>query len=560
MAPRRPTDESCPGARSDGVHDSHGDLAHMTLPSLETAPRAGRREWIGLSVLALACLLYVMDLTVLHLAVPAISADLRPSSAQLLWIIDVYGFMVAGFLVTMGTLGDRIGRRKLLLVGAAAFGVVSLAAAFSTSAEMLIASRALLGIAGATLAPSTLSLIFSMFRDQRQRAVAIAVWISAFSAGSAIGPVLGGLMLEHFWWGSVFLLALPVMALLLVLGPIVLPEYKDPDAGRLDLLSAGLSLVAVLSVIFGLKLIAQDGLDPLAGGSVLLGVVVGTLFVRRQFRLADPMIDLRLFRIPAFSAALAVNFLSIFVAIGYFLFVAQYLQLVLGLSPFEAGLWSVPSAIGFVVGSQLAPRIARVVRPAPLMAGALTIAAAGLAVLTQVDGPYGLAVVVGGSVIISLGMAPVFTLTTELIVGSAPPERAGAASGISETGAELGGALGISILGSIGVALYRREVAEALPAGVPAEAARIARDTLGGAVEVAGQLPGELGTAVLTVARTAFVDGMQVAALISAVLAVGVAVFALATLRHLGPGGAAAPDDLPDEAPIPEPEPEAAAA
>ncbi len=212
--------------------------------------RAGRREWIGLAVLALACLLYVMDLTVLHLAVPAISEALRPSSTQLLWIIDIYGFMVAGFLVTMGTLGDRVGRRKVLLVGAAAFGVVSVVAAISTSPEMLIASRALLGIAGATLAPSTLSLIFSMFKDPRQRAIAISIWISAFSAGSAIGPVLGGLLLEHFWWGSVFLLALPVMGLLLVLGPIVLPEYRDPDAGRLDLLSAGMSLVAVLAIIF----------------------------------------------------------------------------------------------------------------------------------------------------------------------------------------------------------------------------------------------------------------------------------------------------------------------
>src|SRR6187397_353235 len=197
----------------------------------EGATLAGRREWIGLAVLALACLLYAMDLTVLHLAVPALSEDLQPTSAQLLWITDIYGFMVAGFLVTMGTLGDRIGRRKLLLIGAASFGAVSILAAFSTTPEMLIASRALLGVAGATLAPSTLSLIFSMFQDPGQRARAIAIWISAFSAGSAIGPVLGGIMLEHFWWGSVFLLALPVMLALLVLGPLVLPEYKDPDAG-----------------------------------------------------------------------------------------------------------------------------------------------------------------------------------------------------------------------------------------------------------------------------------------------------------------------------------------
>jgi MFS transporter, DHA2 family, multidrug resistance protein len=512
----------------------------MTNPEIRMA---GRREWIGLAVLALACLLYVMDLTVLHLAVPSISEHLHPSSAQLLWIIDIYGFMVAGFLVTMGTLGDRIGRRKLLLVGAAAFGAISLLAAFSTSSEMLILSRALLGIAGATLAPSTLSLIFTMFQDPGQRARAIAVWISAFSAGSAIGPVLGGILLEHFWWGSVFLLALPVMALLLVLGPIVLPEYKDPEAGRLDLISAALSLVAVLAVIFGLKQMAQDGVGLVSVASIVVGLVVGTLFVRRQLSLADPVIDLRLFRIPAFSASLAVNFLTIFVAVGYFLFVAQYLQLVIGLSPLEAGLWSVPSAVGFVVGSQLAPRIVRLARPAFVMGAGLAVAAAGLAVLTQVGGSTGLAVVVVGSVIISLGLAPVMSLTTELIVGSAPPERAGAASGISETAVELGGALGISVLGSIGIALYRSGVSDALPAGVPAEAATVARDTLGGAVAVAAQLPGQVGTTLLEVAREAFVGGMQLAAGISAVVAIGVAILAVVMLRNVRTDGAGTTTD-----------------
>jgi DHA2 family multidrug resistance protein-like MFS transporter len=501
--------------------------------TLTDTPKAGRREWIGLGVLALACLLYVMDLTVLHLAVPAISEDLQPSSSQLLWIIDIYGFMVAGFLVTMGTLGDRIGRRRLLLTGAAAFGMVSLFAAFSVSAEMLIASRALLGIAGATLAPSTLSLIFSMFKDPKQRTVAIGVWISAFSAGSAIGPVLGGVLLENFWWGSVFLLALPVMGLLLVLGPIVLPEYKDPNAGRLDLRSAAMSLVAVLSVIFGLKQIAQDGIGPMAVAIIAVGVVVGVLWVRRQLRLPDPMIDVRLFRIPSFSTALSINFLAIFVAIGYFLFVAQYLQLVLGLSPLAAGLWSLPSAIGFIIGSNAAPRIVQRVRPAYLMGVGLALAATGLAVLTQVGSANGLPVVVAASVIISLGLAPVFGLTTELIVGSAPPEKAGAASGISETGAELGGALGISILGSIGVTLYRSGMTASLPAGVPPEAAAAARDTLGAAVGVAGQLPGEIGAAVLAAAQASFVQGMQAAAVISAIVAVGVAVLALVALRDI---------------------------
>jgi DHA2 family multidrug resistance protein-like MFS transporter len=518
-------------------------------------PRAGRREWIGLAVLALACLLYAMDLTVLHLAVPSISADLRPSSTQLLWIIDIYGFMVAGFLVTMGTLGDRVGRRKLLLVGGAAFGAVSVVAAFSPSAETLIASRALLGIAGATLAPATMSLIFTMFQDARQRSVAIGVWIAAFSAGGAVGPVAGGLLLESFWWGSVFLLAVPVMVLLLVLGPIVLPEYRDPNAGRLDLPSAALSLTAVLAVVYGIKQIAADGVGTLAVGSIVAGVVLATTFVRRQFRLADPMIDLRLLRIPSFSASLLVNVLAVLVAFGYFLFVAQYLQLVVGMTPLQAGLWSLPSAVAFVAGSQVAPRIVRTVRPAYVIGAALGLAAVGLAILTQVDTTSGVTAVVAASVVIGLGLAPVFGLTTELIVGSAPPERAGAASGMSETGAELGGALGISILGSIGVAIYRAEMADALPPEVPAQAATAARDTLGAAVGTGAQLPEPLGSTVVAIAREGFVHGMQLTAWISAVVAVGIAVVAVIALRHVPPTGGTAHEGVADDAAPEEPEP-----
>jgi MFS transporter, DHA2 family, multidrug resistance protein len=518
-----------------------------TNPVIDTAPaKATRREWIGLGVLALGALLYVLDLTVLHLAIPAISADLQPTSAQLLWIIDIYGFMVAGWLITMGTLGDRIGRRRLLLIGSAAFGAVSILAAFSTSAEMLIASRALLGIAGATLAPSTLSLIFAMFNDPRERTIAIGVWIGAFSAGSAVGPILGGVVLEFFWWGAAFLLALPVVALLLVLGPRVLPEYKDPDAGRLDLLSAGMSLVAILSIVYGLKQIVQDGFGPIPAVAILLGLAVGYAWVRRQRRLADPMIDVSLFRIRSFNVALSINFLSIFVLVGYFLFIAQYLQLVVGLSPLEAGLWSLPSALAFVIGSQITPRIVHLVRPVYLIGGGMFVAAVGLAMLATVGTANGLAMLVTASTVISIGMAPVFGLTTEMIVGSAPPERAGAASGISETGAELGGALGLAILGSIGAAVYRGEVADRLPTSVPAEAEAVVRDTLGSALAVAGQLPGEIGTTVATVAREAFVSGMQLTTAFAAALAMALAVLAWVALRSIDTPPADAEADTED--------------
>ncbi|RTL63510.1 MAG: MFS transporter [Pseudonocardiaceae bacterium] len=523
-----------------------------------TAPRrAGRREWVGLAVLSLACLLYVMDLTVLHLAVPQLTEDLRPSSTQLLWIIDVYGFMVAGALVTMGTLGDRIGRRRLLLIGAAAFGAVSVLAAFSTTPEMLVVSRALLGIAGATVAPSTLSLIFAMFTDPKQRSLAVGVWISAFSAGSAIGPVLGGLVLEAFWWGAVFLLALPVMGALLAVGPRILPEYRDPGAGRLDLPSVVMSIVALLAVVGGLKELVQDGVSVLSaalvvGGAVVGVAVVGVAWWRRQRRLTDPMLDVGLFRIRAFRSALLVNFLAIFVMVGYFLFIGQYLQLVLGLSPLQAGLWSVPSAAGFVLGSQLGPRIVARFRASTVVAAGLGAAATGLGMLTLVGVHDGLTVLVVAAVVVSVGMGPVFGLTTEMVVGSAPEEKAGAASGVSETAAELGGALGIAALGSVGAAIYRAGVATGLPAGLPSEAAAAARDTLGGAVSVAGGLPGPTSDALLAAARESFVSGLQLTSGAAAVVAAVIAVVAAVALRDTAAtDGADEPPSVPISDPCP---------
>ncbi len=403
-------------------------------------------------------------------------------------------------------------------------------AAFSTSAEMLIVARALLGIAGATLAPSTLSLIFNMFEDTEQRRVAIGVWIASYSAGAALGPLLGGVLLEFFWWGSVFLLGVPVMALLLLVGPRLLPESKDPDGGRLDVSSAALSLAAVLAVIYGFKQIAQDGFGWSAVLLIVLGLAIGAAFVRRQTRLADPLIDLGLFRIRAFSAALSTNLLGFFAAFGVFVFTAQYLQLVLGLSPLEAGLWTLPSSLGFVVGAMLVPVLASAIRPGYLIAGGLALAAIGVTALTLAGG---VAIVVGASTLFSLGLSPVAAIATELIVGSAPPERAGAASGMSETSAELGGALGIAILGSIGTAVYRGQVGDALPAGVPPEAEDAARDTAGGAIAAGESLPSDLAARVLDAGRDAFTQALHASALTSAIILLGTAILAAALLRHV---------------------------
>jgi MFS transporter, DHA2 family, multidrug resistance protein len=487
---------------------------------------AGRREWIGLAVLALPCMLYSMDLTVLNLAVPHLSAALHPTSSELLWIADIYGFLIAGSLVTMGSLGDRIGRRRLLLIGAVAFGCASILAAFSPNAKALIAARALLGLAAATLAPSTLALLRNMFRDPRERTFAIAVWSASFAFGAAVGPLLGGMLLTHFWWGSVFLINVPFMLVLLALGPIFLPEYRAPESGRLDVLSAALSLVAVLAVIFGIKRVAEHGAALLPVVSIVMGIAVAWLFIRRQQRRSEPFIDLSLFRSITFSTALAVSVLAFFVNFGTFFFIAQYLQLVLGLTPVQAGIWSLPSASSFIVGSVLAPRLVAWVRPAHVTAGGFVLAAAALAVLSQMDGSDDLPLVVTGTVILALGLAPIIILTADLIVAAVPAERAGIASGLSEASTELGGALGIALLGSVMTASYRSGMSNLSLKDIPTAAVAAARDTLGCAVEVATDLPERLGAPLLNTARESFTHAVQLAlgvgiciALIAAILA-----------------------------------------
>lgn len=496
------------------------------------APRkATRREWTGLAVIALPCLVYSMDLTVLNLAIPAISAELKPSAAQLLWIIDVYGFLVAGFLITMGTLGDRYGRRRLLLIGAAAFGAASIVAAFARSAETLIAMRALLGIAGATLAPSTMSLIRNMFHDEHERRFAIGVWIASFSVGGVIGPLVGGLVLQWFHWGAVFLIAVPVMALLLALGPRLLPEYRDPQAGRIDLASVALSLTAVLSLIHGLKRLAEQGTSWPAAASVLAGLALGALFVHRQAQIDYPLLELKLFRNPRFAASIAAYALSCLAMFGIYIFITQYLQLVLGLSPLQAGLATVPWALAFTVGSLAAPRLTRRAAPVTVMVGGLALAAVGYAMLALGGDALGLPLLVASTVVMSLGLAPVFTLGNEMIITAAPPERAGAASALSETASEFSGALGIAVFGSLGAWLYRQRLAPEVAAQGDAAAPALA--TLGAALDLAATLPEAQAQALRFAARAAFLDAMQATAWAATALVVLAAVVAARLLSSV---------------------------
>ncbi len=442
--------------------------------------------------------------------------------------------MVAGALVTMGTLGDRIGRRKVLLIGAAAFGVTSVFAAYSTSAEMLIFARALQGLSAATLAPSTLSLIRNMFLDAQERAFAIGIWVASFSAGAVIGPVFGGIILSHFWWGAVFLINVPVMLMLLLLGPILLPEFRDPKAGRMDLVSAGLSVIAVLSVIYGVKRLAEDGWALLPLASIVIGLAVGAFFFRRESRLADPIIDVSLFSTPAFGAALATNVLGLFMVLGSFLFITQYLQLVMLMDPMQAGLWMAPSGIAFALGSMAAPVLVRRFKASHVVAIGLLLSAAGFAALTQIADAKTPWLLFAGMMAFCIGLSPIGAITTDLVMGAAPPERAGAASAISETSFEVGGALGIAVLGSLFTFVYGRAFLASDHAGLPAAAIERARDGLGSAVDAASSLSSEQAAQLLAASREAFVYAFEVTSAVSAVCAVLAAVFAATLLRNAG--------------------------
>lgn len=511
-------------------------IVMTTATEPAAAVRAGAKQWAGLAVLALPTILLGLDNNVLFLALPHLSADLAPSSTQLLWITDIYGFMIAGGLITMGSLGDRIGRRRLLLTGAAAFALASVLTAYSSTAEMLIGARALLGIAGATLMPSTLALISSMFLDAKQRATAIAVWMSAFLVGGAAGPIVGGVILDHFWWGSVFLLGVPVMVLLLITGPVLLPESRSGQSGPVDLASVGLSVAALLPAVYALKEIAAGGLATLPVLALAVGVVAGVLFVRRQrlltARSGHPLVDLRLFRSRAFGTALGLLLLVMIIMGGALLFVTQYLQLVQGLTALHAALWLLPSVVALTVGNMLAPMLLQRVRPGRLIAGSLVIVAVGLLILTQVPSEDGLAVLIAGYAVMSLGMGPLATVGTDIVVGSAPVEQAGSASSLSETSSELGIALGVALLGSVGAAAYRSGIAGEEIAELPLSVAERVRDTLAAAITEAERLAPAQAAELLTVAREAFTSGMHLVTGISAIAALAFAGLALTVLRR----------------------------
>jgi DHA2 family multidrug resistance protein-like MFS transporter len=469
------------------------DSSSMTI----TSPR---RAWLALTALALPALLASLELTVTHLALPAIGADLGASSTQLLWIVDVYAFLLAGSLIALGVWGDRIGRRRMLLAGSAAYGIASAVAAYAPTANMLIGARALMGLAASTLMPSTLALAAAIFPDARRRATAIGVIVASVSAGTAIGPLIGGWLLDNAWWGSAFLIAVPVMALLLIVGPLLLPDLPRSPTGRPDLVSALLSLAAVLPVVYGLKRIAADGPDVVAAAAIAAGGAAAAGFVGRQRR-PDPFVDLRLFTVAAFRISIATLALGIGVLWASNLAVAQYLQLIRGLTPLEAGLWTAPPALGVIGGSLAAPRLARRIPAVYIIGAGLLVSAAGSLMLATAGT---LATVVASAIVVSAGLGPMMALSTDLAIGAAPPDRAGAAAAMASAAPQLGGALGVAVLGSIITVVYRSHTPEAHTLTVGADQA--SRDAYLAGIHIAALTSAVLvtlaATAVIRTGRT----------------------------------------------------------
>jgi DHA2 family multidrug resistance protein-like MFS transporter len=491
----------------------------MTTATSPRSDRATARQWAGLALLALPMLTLAADLTILFFALPDISADLDAGATQTLWITHAYGFLIAGFLLTSGRLGDRIGPRRLLLAGAAAFAALSVAAAYAPNAETLIAARAALGVAGATLMPSLLSLLRTMFRDEAQRRLAIALVFSAFTVGGAVGPLLGGLLLEHFWWGAAFLVNVPPMVLLLAGGTRLLPERTERNRARIDLASVALSVAGILAVVYGLQELAAgqgEARWPHALG-VAAGAGILALFALRQRRLRDPLLDLSLLRGRRTAVSLATLLLMGVSMTGVFYLFTQYLQWVGGLSPLRAGLWTLPYIVLNVIGALLMPGLARRLRPAAVVAGGLFTAAAGAALLALATGAdAGPPLTAAAITLVGFGQGAAGALVSDLVIAGVPQERTGSAASAQQVGAELGTALGIAAGGTVGVLAYRRFLEAGMPAGVPDGTAAAARESVHGGIAAAEGPAG--GADLLNAVRDAVGFGQQVYAGIGAVV------------------------------------------
>ncbi len=496
-----------------------------------TPPRATGRTWVGLAVLVLPMLLVAIDSMVLVFALGEITAELEPSGAQQLWILDIYSLMLAGLLVTMASLGDRFGRRKVLLIGAVFFAIASVIGALSTEAWMLIAARALLGMSGAAIMPGTLSLIRNMFLDRNERRTAMAMWAAVGALGAAAGPIVGGALIEAFSWHAAFLMNIPVMVLLLILAPFLVPESRNPHPGRIDYSSIVLSLAGMIAVIYGVKTFAEGDDPSIAIVTFLAGLLLLVLFVVRQLRMPVPMIDVRLFTGRVFTGAVVTNFLSMFALVGAMFALTQFLQLVAGLSIIESALWMLPQALVSAGAGFVAAALAKRIPTSIIVMAGLLVTAGGFAILltlTPETEPWVIAVAL---CLVGLGAGVGLTLTNDIIMSSVRPEESGRAAAISNSGYEVGTSFGIAVLGSVLLGFYRTNLEDSVPAGLPGDVLEAAQETLAAALLYAEQLSGNVGAALASAAMESFTTALSLTGGIASAILVAVAIFAGIMLR-----------------------------
>ncbi|PZE85125.1 MFS transporter [Curtobacterium sp. MCBD17_032] len=504
--------------------------ALLTSPVATRVTASRTSRFAALAVLMLPVLLISVDNTVLSFALPSIARALHPDATTQLWIVDAYPLVLAGLLVVMGSIGDRIGRRRILVVGATGFAVLSAAAAFATEAWMLVAARLAMGVFGAMLMPATLSIIRNVFPDAGERRLALAVWSTMFAAGNALGPLVGGVLLAHFHWGSVFLVAVPILVVMLVAVPFCVPESRDPEPGPVDVPSMLLSLGALGPLVWAIKSLVHPEERGLAVAMVAVGVLCGIAFVRRQLRTRTPMLDMRLFRSTAFTGSVLMNMAAMFSLTGFLFFIAQHLQLVAGLDPFASGLVLVPGAVlTIVAGLVVVPVVARVA-PRWVVSVSLLFSAVAYALVAGLGHHATIAALAFAFVLLGIGIGASETVTNDLIISTAPADKAGAASAISETAYEIGAVLGTAVLGTILASAYRANVV--VPDGLSSTAHTAAGETLGGAVAAAAELGGPAGQALLESARAAFDSGVTTTAGVAAALMLVAAAGAVVMLRR----------------------------
>jgi DHA2 family multidrug resistance protein-like MFS transporter len=479
------------------------------------AAGAGANRWVVLVVLCVSLLLVALDATVLHVAVPAVTEDLKPGAIELLWIVDVYPLVCASLLILFGTLGDRVGRRRILLLGYGLFGIASGLAALAHDAQVLIFARALLGVGGAMIMPATLSILRQVFPDRRERAVAIGVWSAVAAVGAAVGPLLGGFLLEHFWWGSVFLVNIPLMLISLPIGRLLLPESRGDRNGPWDVVGALMAAGGLFGVVFGVKRLG--GGEPVQSAwtvaPLVIGVVLLVLFVRRQRRRTHPLVDLRMFGRPAFSTSVGCIVLAMLALVGLELIAAQYLQLVLGLSPLETGLRLLPLTIAAMASGLAGARMLRRFGPRRMVCFGFCLTAVAVLTLTAMGGEDNTGLLLFGFLLLGFGLETTLFGAYESMLSEAPPAQAGGAAAIGETSYQLGAGIGIALLGSVMNAAYAPGLSS-VP-GVPPSASASAGHSLGEAYDVAGRLGGPAGVALRQAARNAFVHGLHVTLLVS---------------------------------------------